>query len=110
MGVGFSSVNMNNIMRINEFASSEKALGEASGKEPGSLDDEQLKNACSEFEKIFIQMMYKCMKDTVQKSELVPRGMATDIYESMLDEKLMEEVSRTGSFGLANALYRQLEK
>lgn len=36
-------------------------------KELASKDDKKLKEACSEFEGILLQMMYKSMKDTVPK-------------------------------------------
>jgi len=75
-----------------------------------SRDEQKLKQACREFEAIMLDMMYRQMKATIIRSDLVKRDAGTEIYESMLDEKLMEAASQTGSFGLAEMLYKQLSR
>lgn len=71
-------------------------------------DDKQLKKVCKEFEGIFLNMMYKQMRASVPKSELIPGDIGTDMFESMLDEQLMEEAARGKGLGLAEVLYKQL--
>ena len=73
-------------------------------------DDKELKAACQQFEAIMLGMMYKQMKATVVRSDLIPADAGRDIFESMLDDSLMEQASKTGTFGLAESLYRQLSK
>jgi len=73
-------------------------------------DDKELKEACQEFEAIMLNMLYKQMKATVIKSSLTEEDPGREIFESMLDEQLMEEASKTGSFGLADTLYKQLSR
>jgi peptidoglycan hydrolase FlgJ len=73
-------------------------------------DDTALKSACNDFEGIMLGMMYKEMKATIQKSDLMPEDSGTDIYDSMLDDQLMNEVSKSGGIGLAEVLYKQLSK
>jgi len=73
-------------------------------------DEKELKKVCREFEGIILDMMYKQMKATVPKSTLLPSDPGRDIFESMLDEQLMSEASKRGSFGLADMLYKQLSK
>lgn len=75
-----------------------------------SSDDKELKKACQEFESIMLSMMYKSMKSTIIKSDLIKKDPGTDIFESMQDDDLMEQASKTGSFGLAESLYKQLSK
>lgn len=75
-----------------------------------SQDDKELKQVCQEFESIMLNMMYKQMKATIVRSDLIERDAGTEIFESMQDENLMETVSKTGSFGLAESLYRQLSR
>lgn len=75
-----------------------------------SKNDKELKQACCEFESIMLDMMYKQMKATVVRSNLIERDAGTEIFDSMLDENLMEIASKTGSFGLAESLYKQLSK
>jgi flagellar protein FlgJ len=81
-----------------------KRLEEAAQKN----DDKELKRACQEFEAIVLNILYKQMKATVIKSGLIKEDPGTGIFESMYDEQLMEQASKTGSFGLAESLYRQL--
>lgn len=71
-------------------------------------DDRELMKACREFESVMLNMMYKQMKATIIRSNLVERDAGAEIFESMLDEHLMEEASKTGSFGLAESMYKQL--
>ena len=73
-------------------------------------DDKELMKACQEFESIMLNMMYKQMKGTITKSDLIEKDAGTEIFESMQDENLMGLASKTGSFGLAESLYRQLSK
>ncbi len=73
-------------------------------------DEKALKEACQDFESMMLNILYKQMKATVPKSDLLPRDTGGDIFESMLDEKLVEEASKSGSVGLADVLYKQLSK
>ena len=73
-------------------------------------DDKELKKACQEFEGIMLNMMYSQMKATTMKSDLIEKDAGTEIFESMQDENLMELASKTGSFGLAESLYKQLSR
>lgn len=75
-----------------------------------SQDDKELKQACQEFESIMLNIMYKQMKATIVRSGLMERDAGTEIFESMQDENLMEMASKTGSFGLAESLYKQLSR
>lgn len=73
-------------------------------------DDKELKQACKEFEGIMLNMMYKSMKSTIIKSDLVEEDAGRDIFQSMLDDKLVDTAAQTGSLGLADALYKQLSR
>jgi len=73
-------------------------------------DEKELKKACDEFEEIFLNMMYKQMRATVPKSDLIPDDSGKEIFEQMLDEKLVEEASSRRSLGLSDILYRQLSR
>lgn len=73
-------------------------------------DDKELKKVCKDFEAIMMGMMFKEMKATVQKSEFIPEDTGTKIFDSMLDDKLVEEASQGQSMGLSDILYKQLSK
>jgi flagellar protein FlgJ len=84
----------------------EKALEKAMEEK----DEEKLKKACSDLEAIFVSMMFKQMRSTVQKTGLFDGGMAEEMYEDMLYDKYAEEVSKSKGTGLGDLLYRQLSK
>ena len=66
---------------------------------------------CREFESIFVKMMLKEMRATVDKSDsLVSGGWAEDIFQDMLDDEYSKSMAETANFGLADQLYRQLAK
>ena len=73
-------------------------------------DEKKLKKACSELEAIFVNMMFKQMRNTVQKSGLVDGGSAEEMFEDMLFDKYAEEVSTGQGTGLGDVLYKQLAK
>lgn len=83
-----------------------KKLEEAARKN----DDKALKEACQEFESIMLSMLYRQMKATVIKSDLVEEDPGMEIFQSMEDDELMNRASKTGSFGLAESLYKQLSR
>ncbi|HOE56640.1 MAG TPA: rod-binding protein [Bacillota bacterium] len=73
-------------------------------------DEEKLKQTCRDLESLFVSMMFKQMRNTVQKSDLFRGGFAEDMYEDMLLDKYAEEVSKGNGTGLGDILYRQLSK
>lgn len=83
----------------------EKRLKEAAQKG----DDAQLKQVCKEFEGIFLNMMYKQMKATVPKSDYLQSDYGTEMYNTMLDEALVDVMSQKG-IGLGDYMYKQLAR
>ena len=73
-----------------------------------SKSDDKLKNACADFEAIFIKQMLDSMRKTVEKTSLLSGGMAEDIFEDMLYQNYAEKMSKVGNFGLKEILYKQL--
>jgi Rod binding domain-containing protein len=66
---------------------------------------------CREFESIFVKMMLKEMRNSVDKSDaLLSGGWAEDIYQDMLDDQYSKTMANTAGFGLADQLYRQLAR
>ena len=73
-------------------------------------DEKELMEACKEFEGILLNIVYKQMKATVPKSNLVPSDYGRDIFEEMLDEEIAKEASPGSGLGLADDLYKQLSR
>ncbi|MBU4316039.1 MAG: rod-binding protein [Proteobacteria bacterium] len=74
------------------------------------MESEKLKKVCQAFESLFVAQVMKEMRATVPKNELFDGGQAEEIYTSMLDEKLSEEIATNGSLGLAKKLYESLSE
>mgnify|MGYP001217542401 FL=1 len=91
-------------------ASEEQVFEEKLRQAMSNNDDKALKEACQQFETLFLQMLYRQMKATVPKSDLFPENLSKDIFESMLDEALMEEASKGNGIGLADMMYKQLSR
>lgn len=73
--------------------------------------DKELMEACQEFESYFLQVMYKGMRKTVDSSSsFVPKSQAQELFEEMLDEETCKSAAKTGTFGLANFLYKQMSR
>ena len=68
----------------------------------------QLYKVSQEFEAIFIKQMLNVMRKSVAKSGLMDGGMAEDIFEDMLYDEYAQNMAKTGSFGIADMIYKQL--
>lgn len=77
----------------------------ASSKEPKSR--EQLNKIAKDFESILVFQMLKSMRSTVPKSELLG-GYRSEMFESMFDQELANEISKGEGIGLSDMLYKQL--
>jgi flagellar protein FlgJ len=71
-------------------------------------NEAELKNACVQFEELMLGILYKSMKATIQRSEIMPPAPGRDIYEQWQDDALMKKIAERGTFGLADMMYRQL--
>ena len=67
-----------------------------------------LKKACQNFEAIIVQQMLSAMRKSVPKDSLLGGDFSQDIYQSMYDEGLSQEIAAGRGLGLADTLYRQL--
>jgi soluble lytic murein transglycosylase-like protein len=70
-----------------------------------SVDSKKWK-AAQDFEAMFIHQMLKSMRNTVPKDEEMSSGRR--IFTEMLDEQIANTASRTGHFGLAQIVYKEL--
>ncbi|MBV5318851.1 MAG: rod-binding protein [Desulfobulbaceae bacterium] len=73
-------------------------------------DKESLKKSCQGFEAIFIQSLFKAMQKTVPDGGLIKKGSATEMFEEMLHQEIANKISQKQSLGLADQMYRQMEK
>ena len=65
-----------------------------------------LKEVANQFEALFLSQMLKSARAAKLADDIFSNN-ATDTYYSMLDNKLAEELSKNGDFGIAEALIKQ---
>ena len=69
----------------------------------------RLKQACSDFEAIFLNYMFKTMRKTLSGTDIVGKGLAGDIYETMYYQQLSVDMAGQGkALGIGEALYQEL--
>ena len=69
-------------------------------------DKKALMDACRGMESIFLNMMLKEMRKTIPKGGLFPDSLAKDIYTSMFDQQVCDEMTRAGKgIGIAEMLF-----
>lgn len=73
-------------------------------------DDKKLHQACEDLESVFVFRLLSTMRSSIPRSEFITRGLATETFESMLDEEYAKTISRQGSLGLADTIFKQLSR
>jgi len=72
-------------------------------------DPQALKAAAQQFEAVFLQMMLKSMRATIEKSDMFDSDQSR-FYQELLDSQLAQVMSAKGGTGLAAVIERQLSR
>jgi flagellar protein FlgJ len=70
--------------------------------------DERLRAATKQLEGVFVQELFKAMRETVPKDGLTDGGAGEDIFTGLMDEKIAAHVPDHWERGIGDSLYRQL--
>jgi flagellar protein FlgJ len=54
--------------------------------------------------------MFKSMRGTVPEDGLVEKSTGQDIFDDLMDQEVATQMARTEGVGLADMLFRQLQK
>lgn len=79
-------------------------------QEARKVDEEKLREACKDFESLFVQQVLRSMRKTISKSDLFSGGAGGEIFESLFDQELSRNLANRGVFGLGKILYHQMIK
>lgn len=77
---------------------------------PADPRDAKLREAAQEFEAILVETIFKQMRSANNALRSEPKGFAASTYEGWQDQEMARSISRQGSFGLAEVLYKQLQQ
>ena len=70
--------------------------------------EQELRDACKGFEAMFLNIMYKEMRNTVPENSLFGDSNADKILQDMRDTEMVNQMAKAGGVGLADVLYKQL--
>lgn len=96
-------INKINVYQTNNFAKTDE-------------DKKRLKEACEEFESIFLYYLIKQMRETIPKLDeewgVFGGSKQEEIFREMLDEEIAKEMAKAGGIGLIREtkLYEEVSK
>ncbi|MEN6355595.1 MAG: rod-binding protein [Armatimonadota bacterium] len=93
---------------LDSTSSSTSAAKTKSKTGASDSDDKKLRQACKDFESIFLGYLLKSMRKTVEKSDLMGSSQEEEIYQGMMDDEICKSAAESNSVGIASALYNQL--
>ncbi|MFC5359899.1 rod-binding protein [Azospirillum himalayense] len=68
----------------------------------------KLRQSANEFESVFVSQMLGHMFDGIEVDQTFGGGHAEEMFRSMLTNEYGKQVSRSGGFGIADQVYREL--
>ena len=83
---------------------------EIKGPAPRPMAEDRLKKACGQFESIFINQILRSMRRTVPHGGLLKEGPEMEIFQSLYDETLSQNLAQQKGVGLGKMIYRQMTR
>lgn len=78
-------------------------------RDPVTPEQEKLRETAGQLEGLFVQQLYKAMRETVPTGEgIVSGGAGEDMFTGLMDQHLAVDTPNHWGGGLAEALYRQM--
>lgn len=103
---GYTNTYLNNVKDQTGSAS----VANAVSKDYSTATEEELYEACKEFEAYFVEQMFKAMRATVPKSEESTSASALDMFEDNLYQEYAVQTADNGQLGLAQSLFEQMRR
>ena len=79
-----------------------------SGVAPAPPDDERLRNVVRSLEGVFVEQLFKAMRETVPRDGVMSGGSGEEMFSGMLDQHLASAVPTQLQSGLGESLLAQL--
>lgn len=75
-----------------------------------SGDTSELRKATDELEAVFINMMMKTMRSTINESEgFFKKSESEKMFQEMLDDEHAKEMAASGGIGISDMIFKQFE-
>ena len=88
--------------------SATSALNIANSIKADGATDEELLDACKQFEQYFIRQVMKEMKNTIPKDTLLKDNEYMNMFEDQMLDSMAETISGSAKLGLAEQMYDNL--
>lgn len=93
-------------------SSSVDALKDKLTTDYSTATDDELLDACKQFEAYFLEQVFKGMQKTIPESEYSSSSTSTlvDYYKDSMIQELAAQSTETNSIGLAQTMYEQMKR
>ena len=95
---------------MNHLTKSQTPAGLNSLQGLPSHSEAELKEVSKNFESIFMGMVMKEMRNSVQKSDLFGNSQGMEFFQSMYDEQLTRQLASSGGMGIGHMVYERLKQ
>jgi len=75
-----------------------------------SPDQARLRKAAYDLEAVFVNELFKAMRETVQHEGILSQDPGQELFTGVLDQRLAELYGERARGGVGEALYRQLSR
>ena len=88
------------------------ALKDTLSADYSKATDDELMDACKQFEAYFIEQVFKGMEKTIPESQYSSSSTSTlvDYHKDNMIKELASQSTETNSIGLAQAMYEQMKR
>jgi peptidoglycan hydrolase FlgJ len=73
-----------------------------------SPEEQKLRAVTKQLEGVFVQQLFKAMRETVPQDGLTDGGAGEEVFTGLMDEKIAAHVPDHWERGIGESLYRQL--
>lgn len=73
-------------------------------------EDKKLKEACQEFESLFLTQLLSTMRSSIPKADIFGDRKKEEMLQDLMDGEVAKAWSQADGIGLANILYQQMKK
>jgi peptidoglycan hydrolase FlgJ len=75
-----------------------------------TLKERKLREACAGFEALMLKQILALGRQSVQKSGLLDGGYGEEMFQSIHDDQIAQNMAGSRSLGFGDMLYRQLSQ
>lgn len=99
-------------LTTNTQNSQTEALKSKLNRDYSSATDDELMEACKQFEAYFVEQVFKGMEKTIPESEYSSSSTSSlvDYFKGNMIQELAAQSTETNSIGLAQTMYEQMKR